>query len=144
MAREAAPQSSPQPPVLETSAKASPAPDRAQSPPAQQSATQDSPQTAVAVPAVQPSGEEASPEREREMKTWISEDTGPDMTIEAVMSVIAYFRIPPARAKEILGEVSRAVDDWRKTGRGTSMRSRRDRPIPPAKIEIQTWRFPKE
>ena len=55
------------------------------------------------------------------MKTWISEDTGPDMTIEAVMSVIAYFRIPPAQAKEILGEVSRAVDDWRKTGRGIGM-----------------------
>jgi serine/threonine-protein kinase HipA len=34
------------------------------------------------------------------MKTWISEDTGPDMTIDAVMSVIAYFRILPARAKE--------------------------------------------
>jgi serine/threonine-protein kinase HipA len=62
-----------------------------------------------------------SPEREREMKTWISEDTGPDMTIEAVMSVITYFRISPARAKEILGEVGRAVDGWRKTGRSIGM-----------------------
>jgi serine/threonine-protein kinase HipA len=43
------------------------------------------------------------------------------MTIEAVMSGIAYFHIPPARAKEILGEVSRAEDDCRKTGRGIGM-----------------------
>jgi hypothetical protein len=44
-----------------TSEKTSPAPDRVQSPAAQQSATQDGPQTALAAPAVQPSGEKASP-----------------------------------------------------------------------------------
>jgi serine/threonine-protein kinase HipA len=57
-----------------------------------------------------------SPERVRELKTWISEDAGPDMTIDALMSVIAYFRITRARAKEILSEVVHAVDDWRMTG----------------------------
>ncbi|HEY5049083.1 MAG TPA: type II toxin-antitoxin system HipA family toxin [Rhizomicrobium sp.] len=62
-----------------------------------------------------------SPERVREMKTWVSEDTGPDMTIAALMSVIAYFRIAPARAREILGEVGRAVGGWRKTGRSIGM-----------------------
>jgi serine/threonine-protein kinase HipA len=62
-----------------------------------------------------------SPERAREMKTWISEDTGPDMTVEAIMSVIAYFRIQPARAREILGEVTRAVDNWRKIGLSIGM-----------------------
>jgi serine/threonine-protein kinase HipA len=62
-----------------------------------------------------------SPERVREMKTWISEDTGPEMTIDALMSVIAYFRIAPARARETLGEVARAVDSWRKTGRNIGM-----------------------
>jgi serine/threonine-protein kinase HipA len=65
-----------------------------------------------------------SPERVREMKTWISEDTGPDMTVEAIMSVIAYFRNAPARAKEILGEVTRAVDGWRNTGRSIGMSDR--------------------
>lgn len=62
-----------------------------------------------------------SPERVREMKTWVSEDTGPDMTIGALISVIAYFRIAPARAREILGEVGRAVDGWRRTGRSIGM-----------------------
>jgi serine/threonine-protein kinase HipA len=62
-----------------------------------------------------------SPDRVREMKTWISEDTGPDMTIDALMSVIAYFRIKPTRAKEILSEVARAVDNWHEVGRGLGM-----------------------
>ncbi|HEY3777690.1 MAG TPA: type II toxin-antitoxin system HipA family toxin [Rhizomicrobium sp.] len=62
-----------------------------------------------------------SPERVREMKTWISENTGPDMSIAALISVIAYFRIAPARARQILGEVARAVDCWRKTGRSIGM-----------------------
>ncbi len=62
-----------------------------------------------------------SPERVRELKTWISEDAGPDMTIDALMSVIAYFRITRARAKEILSEVAHAVDTWRVTGHRLGM-----------------------
>jgi serine/threonine-protein kinase HipA len=62
-----------------------------------------------------------SPERARELKTWISEDTGPEMTIDALMSVIAYFRITKVRAIEILGQVERAVGGWRKTGRAVGM-----------------------
>src|SRR5580692_12356793 len=62
-----------------------------------------------------------SPERVRELKTWISEDAGPDMTIDALMSVIAYFRIKPARAKEILSEVAHAVDNWYEAGRDLGM-----------------------
>jgi serine/threonine-protein kinase HipA len=57
----------------------------------------------------------------RELKTWISEDAGPDMTIDALMSVIAYFRIKSARAKEILSEVVHAVDNWHKTGHSIGM-----------------------
>src|SRR6185437_2631772 len=62
-----------------------------------------------------------SPDRVRESKTWISEDAGPDMTIDALMSVIAYFRITDARAREILSEVADAVDDWRATGQSIGM-----------------------
>jgi serine/threonine-protein kinase HipA len=62
-----------------------------------------------------------SPERVRELKTWISEDAGPDMTIDALMSVIAYFRITAARAKEILSDVAYAVNGWRKTGQSIGM-----------------------
>jgi len=53
------------------------------------------------------------PERVRELKTWISEDTGPAASIDALMSSNAYFGIVPARAKEILGDVERAVARWR-------------------------------
>ena len=62
-----------------------------------------------------------SPERVRELKTWISEDAGPDMTIDALLSVIAYFRITNARVKEILSEVVQSVESWRTTGQSIGM-----------------------
>jgi serine/threonine-protein kinase HipA len=62
-----------------------------------------------------------SPERVRELKTWISEDAGPEMTVDALMSVIAYFRIAAPRARQVLGEVARAVRGWRPTGRRIGM-----------------------
>ena len=43
------------------------------------------------------------------------------MTIDSLMSVIAYFRITDARAKEILREVAHAVDSWRMTGQSIGM-----------------------
>ena len=61
------------------------------------------------------------PERLRELKTWISEETGPEATIDALMSVIAYFRIPSARAQAILAEVEGAVSTWREVGSGLGM-----------------------
>lgn len=61
------------------------------------------------------------PERARELKTWVSEDTGPEATIEALMSVLPYFRIAAPRAREILGVVERAVSQWRAVGRGLGM-----------------------
>ena len=62
-----------------------------------------------------------SPERVRELKTWISEETGPEMRIEALMSVIAYFRITRTRAGEILREVEHAVARWRAVGHEIGM-----------------------
>lgn len=64
------------------------------------------------------------PDRARELKTWVSQDTGPEATIEALLSVIAYFRIAPKRAKEILQEVERAVSGWRKLGRSLGLTDR--------------------
>ena len=43
------------------------------------------------------------------------------MTIDALMSVIAYFRITATRAKEILSHVMQAVNGWRKTGKSIGM-----------------------
>ncbi len=61
------------------------------------------------------------PDRVRELKTWISEETGPEATIDALMSVIAYFRITRKRAYAILSEVEAAVSTWQKEGRALGM-----------------------
>ena len=61
------------------------------------------------------------PDRVRELKTWVSEDTGPEATIEALMSVIPYFRISASRAREILRDVEHAVSRWRPVGRSLGM-----------------------
>jgi len=49
------------------------------------------------------------PERFRELKTWISEESGPDATIDALMSVTSYFRITIKRAKIVLAQVEKAT-----------------------------------
>ncbi len=61
------------------------------------------------------------PDRARELKTWVSPETGPAATVAALWSVIAYFRLTAPRAKAILREVERAVAGWRKTGRSLGM-----------------------
>jgi serine/threonine-protein kinase HipA len=61
------------------------------------------------------------PDRVRELKTWVSEDAGPEATIEALMSVLPYFRIALPRAQQILREVEQAVSRWRYVGRGLGM-----------------------
>ena len=64
------------------------------------------------------------PERVRELKTWISEETGPEASIDALLSTTDYFRIASTRARQILREVEHAVSGWRKVGRslGISVR----------------------
>jgi serine/threonine-protein kinase HipA len=64
------------------------------------------------------------PDRVRELKTWVSENAGPEATIDALMSVPAYFRIPPRRALEILRRVEHAVAQWRNVGRTLRMTAR--------------------
>jgi serine/threonine-protein kinase HipA len=61
------------------------------------------------------------PERVRELKTWVSEEVGPEATIEALMSVVAYFRLTQDRAKAILSEVEHGVAAWRDEGRALGM-----------------------
>jgi serine/threonine-protein kinase HipA len=63
------------------------------------------------------------PDRARELKTWISPETGPEATVEALMAVLPYFRIPKPRARSILGEIERAVARWRETALELGMAS---------------------
>jgi serine/threonine-protein kinase HipA len=61
------------------------------------------------------------PERVRELKTWITEDTGPAMTIEALLSAAPYFGVTASDAARIIGEVERAVARWRAVGAGLGL-----------------------
>jgi serine/threonine-protein kinase HipA len=72
------------------------------------------------------------PDRVRELKTWVSPDTGPEATIDALMSVTPYFRISRVRAKEIVARVERAVARWRKEGRSVGMTDAELEPFAPA------------
>ena len=64
------------------------------------------------------------PERARELKTWISHATGPAASIDALMSVVPYFRLARENAIRILGDVERAVARWRHIGALIGMSSR--------------------
>jgi serine/threonine-protein kinase HipA len=61
------------------------------------------------------------PDRARELKTWISEEAGPEATVAALMSALPYFRIALPRAREILASVETAVSRWRAVGRDLGM-----------------------
>jgi serine/threonine-protein kinase HipA len=61
------------------------------------------------------------PDRVRELKTWISEEAGPEATVEALLSVLPYFRISRGRANEILRRIERALSQWRKMGLALGM-----------------------
>lgn len=61
------------------------------------------------------------PERQRELKTWITDDAGPAASIEGLMSAAAYFGITRANAVSIVHEVEKAVAKWRKVGKTLGM-----------------------
>jgi len=61
------------------------------------------------------------PDRVRELKTWISEDSGPVASLDPLMEVAPYFQVKPARAREIVAQVDRAVANWRIRGREITM-----------------------
>lgn len=63
------------------------------------------------------------PDRARELKTWIAEETGPVASIDALLSVAPYFRISAAAARTIVREVENAVSDWRAAGAEIGMTS---------------------
>ncbi len=61
------------------------------------------------------------PDRARELKTWISESSGPVAALDPLMEVAPYFQVKPARARAIVAEVDRAVSNWRTRGREIGM-----------------------
>jgi serine/threonine-protein kinase HipA len=61
------------------------------------------------------------PERVRELKTWISEHSGPVAALDPLMEAAPYFGIKSNRAREIVVEVDGAVSHWRARGREIGM-----------------------
>ena len=61
------------------------------------------------------------PDRARELKTWISEETGPEASIESLLSVAGYFGLSSQRAATVLGDVERAVAGWRDVAAGLGL-----------------------
>jgi serine/threonine-protein kinase HipA len=49
------------------------------------------------------------PDRARELKTWISEETGPVASIEALMSIAPYFRLDAEQARRVVQDVEASV-----------------------------------
>lgn len=53
------------------------------------------------------------PDKDRESKTWLSEDTGPVTSVEQLLEQAARFELKPDQAKQVLAEVVKAVIRWR-------------------------------
>ncbi len=56
------------------------------------------------------------PDKTRELKTWISHETGPEATVENLLSIAAYCGLALRRARKILREVEAAVAQWSRIG----------------------------
>lgn len=61
------------------------------------------------------------PDRVRELKTWISEETGPVASLAALRAAAPYFRLSKARAEAMLTKIRKAVSAWRTVGAGLGM-----------------------
>ena len=53
------------------------------------------------------------PDKERESKTWLSEQDGPITDVAMLLARAAYFALDKAQALAVLGEVHGAVRQWR-------------------------------
>lgn len=53
------------------------------------------------------------PDTERELKMWLTDSTGPVSSIDDVVQVADRFWLDPAKARQIMAQVCRAVRNWR-------------------------------
>jgi serine/threonine-protein kinase HipA len=53
------------------------------------------------------------PDKERESKTWLSEQDGPVTDVALLMARCGYFGFTSAQARTVLAEVSHAIANWR-------------------------------
>jgi serine/threonine-protein kinase HipA len=53
------------------------------------------------------------PDKDRESKTWLSEDTGPIASLRQLLGQAARFSLKPQGAVQVIAEVVQAVTRWR-------------------------------
>lgn len=53
------------------------------------------------------------PDKDRESKTWLSEDTGPITSVAQLLGQASRFQLNPDEATAVLAEVVKAVNQWR-------------------------------
>jgi serine/threonine-protein kinase HipA len=61
------------------------------------------------------------PDKGRDLKTWLTEETGPTGKIEDAMHAAGYFHLTDEHALRILGEVHSAVSRWRHVARDVAV-----------------------
>jgi serine/threonine-protein kinase HipA len=61
------------------------------------------------------------PDKGRDLKTWLTEETGPTGKIEDAMHAAGYFHLTDEHALRILGEVHGAVSRWRHVARDVAV-----------------------
>ena len=61
------------------------------------------------------------PDKDRESKTWLSEDTGPITSVRTLIEAAGYFYLDRTAALAILGNVVAAVRGWRDEAMSTSV-----------------------
>lgn len=58
------------------------------------------------------------PDKERESKTWLSEDTGPITALEALIDKAPYFHLSIPQARAVVSQVHQAISRWRTVAQG--------------------------
>jgi serine/threonine-protein kinase HipA len=53
------------------------------------------------------------PDKDRESKTWLSEQAGPIVDVSTLLAHCAYFALTPVQAQQVLAEVATAVAGWK-------------------------------
>lgn len=53
------------------------------------------------------------PDKDRESKTWLSEQDGPIVDVATLLARCAYFALTPSQAQDVLAEVVTAVTGWK-------------------------------
>lgn len=61
------------------------------------------------------------PDKERELKTWLTEETGPTGSVDDALAAAPFFHLDPAAALRIVGQVVQAVTGWREVAASTGV-----------------------